>query len=504
MKKLLLFTIGAIYSIHTIAQTTYTVSPSGTNSGTSWKTIKLAMAAAVSGDIIEVSAGTFTESAIVWSLKSLTIKGAGMNQTIIDGGALNNIFVLDGAYTSNNTITIQDMTIQNGKKTSSAGTAIRLKNTGNALTTLNLTNLKIINNNGSGGVYASGAILTVTGCYITGNTQTSDATSAGGGITVTGLAGFPLIVSIKNSTIANNSSIGSGGAIAAICAANGSTGVTNSLTIENSTIYGNTVVTTANRTGSGVNFRTVTTSQTTAPTNNLTINYCTIANNTNTTGTGTGADGVSIDNSGAYATNLVMNNSIVMGNSGSATNASQVGTSNSDPSTLGKIAVPTAITNSIFGIISGGIWVTTVNNNKLDAIIGDLAFDAALSTDAVPVLKIGTTSIAKDYVTNNQLTSITTDELGFTRDAKPDAGAYENPIFSAINTVNLDANVKLNGRTIRIQGISGTVTIYNTIGEIIASQKIIENGLITINKPDVYIVKINTGDKLYNCKLLVR
>ena len=515
MKKLLLFTIGAICTMHVFAQTTYTVSPSGTNSGTSWTTIKGAMTVASTGDIIQVAAGTFTENTILWSKKDITIKGAGMSQTIIDGGGGNvSIFNFDAAYDASNTITIQDLTLQNALRTGNAGGAIRFNNTSanSSVPTLNLTNLKITGNsaNGGAGVYTVGVTLNVTGCYITGNTQAGIATGFGGGINANGLAGTGVNVTIKNSTIANNtcsSTGGNGGGVAVVCAANGSTAVTNSLTIENSTIYGNAVQA-SGKCGGGVYFKTITT-QTTAPVNNLTLKYCTIANNT--TSGGNGGDGVAV----YYTTNtcpttLVMHNSIVMGNSGSTSNQSQIGAISNNTNTKLAISADPTITNSIFGLLSGSNWVTVTNtfNNNTTAAIGDLAFAGTLSSDATPVLTIGTSSIAKDYVTsNNQLTSITTDELGTIRDVKPDAGAYENPTLTVTaiqNTMNLNEYIRLNSREINILGISGTVEVYNTIGEIIESQKIIENGLIVLNKPGVYIIKINKGDKVYIQKLLIK
>ncbi len=73
-------------------------------------------------------------------------------------------------------------------------------------------------------------------------------------------------------------------------------------------------------------------------------------------------------------------------------------------------------------------------SNKLDATIDDLAFPTldnnALSADATPVLKIGSASIAKNYVTTNAI-SLTKDQLGNTRDVSSDAGAYELPLVIA-------------------------------------------------------------------------
>jgi hypothetical protein len=107
MKKLLFFVVVTICATQIFSQTTYYVSSTGTGSGTSWKTVKAAIAAASSGDIIQLSAETFIEKNITWtSPKSLTIKGVGMNQTIIQADASTSItqasdcgvFKLDGSY----------------------------------------------------------------------------------------------------------------------------------------------------------------------------------------------------------------------------------------------------------------------------------------------------------------------------------------------------------------------------------------------------------------------
>jgi hypothetical protein len=369
-----------------------------------------------------------------------------MNQTVIQADASTlltqasdcGVFKLDGAYTSGTTITIQDMTIQNGYNSFSGG-GIRLVNTGTQANapTINLTNLKISANRGSygGGIYIQGAaLLTINGCNITGNSQTTTTTNIGGGIGVTPGTGNLATVTIKNSTISGNSSVGNGGGIAITCGGNGAnTSAVNSLWIENSTIYGNSINTSA-KIGAGIYYKTCGTTGNSAHTNNLTLNHCTIVSNT--TNAGTGGDGVCIDNSGGYATSVVMNNSIVIGNSGSTSNASQIGVNHLSISGNGKIT-NTGITNSIFGIISGGTWATTTTHNNLSAVVGDLAFAANLSTDATPVLKFGESSIARNYLASNLLLpGLTTDQLGNERVGYTDAGAYEFPNYIISGTTN--------------------------------------------------------------------
>jgi hypothetical protein len=54
MKKLLLFVAALICAAQVFSQTIYTVSSTGTSSGTSWTTVRSAIAAASSGDIIQI------------------------------------------------------------------------------------------------------------------------------------------------------------------------------------------------------------------------------------------------------------------------------------------------------------------------------------------------------------------------------------------------------------------------------------------------------------------
>jgi hypothetical protein len=517
MKKLLLFVAALICAAQVFSQTIYTVSSTGTSSGTSWTTVRSAIAAASSGDIIQIEAGTFTEKNILLNaVKSLTIKGAGVNQTIIQADATTTIaqandcsvFKLDGAYAAGITITIQDMTIQNGYNTYSGG-GIRFVNSGTQANapTINLTNLKIASNRGSygAGVYIQGAAaVTVDGCYIIGNTMTNSSNN-GGGIAVAPGNNYIANVIIRKSTIASNASLGNGGGVAILCGTNGSNVANHSLLIENSTIYGNSISTSA-KIGGGVYFKTCTSGQTTTPSFTLTMNHCTVANNTTIAGSTTstsGPDGVAIDNGGGYATSIVMNNSIIMGNSGSTgTNVSQIGTNNTSTSAnaLGKIT-NAGITNSIFGIIASGTWATTTTNNNLTAVVGDLAFEGSLSNDAVPVLKIGTGSIAKNYVSNNIL-SLTTDQLGNTRDTNPDAGAYELPNLGTSVKIQSHSNfVTVKNRELQFANVDGVIEVYTITGRLVKTQHN-ANSTILLNNSGLYIVKMNTAKGVRTQKII--
>ena len=494
MKKLILFVSATLWASQLFSVTTYTVSSTGTNSGTSWTTVKAAITAAASGDIIQITAGTFTEKNITLNaVKSLTIQGAGMNQTIIQADASTSItqasdcgvFKLDGTYTAGITITIQDMTIQNGYNSFSGG-GLRLTNTGTQANapTLNLTNLKISANRSTygGGIYIAGAaILNITACNITGNSMTNSS-NIGGGIAVSPGAGYVATVTIKNSTIAANSSLGNGSGIAVNCGANGTTAAANYLWIENSTIYGNSIGTAA-KIGAGVYFKTCTSGQTSVPTFTLTMNHCTIANNTTIAGSTTttsGPDGVAIENGGGYATTIVMNNSIIMGNNGSTgSNACQIGSNNTSTSTTanGKITASPVITNSIFGIIASGGWVAGANISHNDITgTATMAFAGSLSSDATPVLLIGSGSTAKDYVTTNLLSpALSTDQIGNSRSGLTDAGAYEYNASLAIAASAIGGSVS-SGTGNYASGATATLVATATGSNVFANWT--ENGVI--------------------------
>jgi len=503
MKKTILFVLAMICAmqLYSVTYAVYTVSSTGNNSGTSYTTIKAAITAAASGDTIKVAAETFTEKNITFPTissvvtpKSITIKGAGMSKTIVQAFATpfntaasnSSVFNLDGAYSSAITVTIQDMTIQNGY-TSSNGGGIRITKTGTVAPTLNLTNLKIANNNSvaGGGVYISGEVnLTINGCNITGNTMTS-STGQGGGIFIIPGTVYPVNATIKNSTISFNSSVSNGGGIMVLCGTNGATPVAHSLTLENTTIYKNSC-TVAAKLGGGIDFRMGGSGQTAIPTHTVTLNHCTVVGNT--TNAAAGADGVCFEN-GAYQVTLVMNNSIVMGNSGSTTNISQIGIAAASQLKLTNGGV----NNNIIGIITSGTWATGTNNTVctpattgsllMSTVLSNLAFPTldnnALSLDPTPVLLIGPTSSAKDYVATNSL-SLTTDQIGNQRDVTPDAGAYEYNASLAIAASSLGGSVT-SGTGNFASGASTTLVAAATGSNVFGNWT--ENGVVVSTNP---------------------
>jgi predicted outer membrane repeat protein len=83
----------------------------------SYTTIAKAITASKSGDVIVIAPGTYKENL---SLKSgVTLRGAGMGVTIIDGRAIGTVIYVTGAATPSTII--EDLTVTNGKNTNGAG-----------------------------------------------------------------------------------------------------------------------------------------------------------------------------------------------------------------------------------------------------------------------------------------------------------------------------------------------------------------------------------------------
>jgi len=120
-------------------------------------------------DDVTLGMGTFTLSAGELLITSdITITGAGVDQTFIDGATLDRIFNI-----TSGTVTISNLTIQNGSGTNGGG--MYVGSAGN----VTLTNVALINNAGSfgGAIYNDTGILTLIDVTIDSNT----VTASGGG-----------------------------------------------------------------------------------------------------------------------------------------------------------------------------------------------------------------------------------------------------------------------------------------------------------------------------------
>jgi hypothetical protein len=221
---------------------------------TACKTIGHAISFASSGDSISVAAATYTENLTIGL--NLTILGSSAQTTIIDGGGVNTVVTNSN---SSARVTLSQLTIrhgfaQNGGGIYSSGALIinqcvisgnSAKNSGRAsgggiytAGALSIHTSSISGNsvqagtaNGvayGGGIYASGLTIINTST-ISGNSAIGVVDGGGGGIFSSGAT-----LTINNSTISQNSvgnansEGGSGGGI-----------VANTLTINNSTVSGN-------------------------------------------------------------------------------------------------------------------------------------------------------------------------------------------------------------------------------------------------------------------------
>ena len=449
MKKLLFLAAVVLFTTQAFSGTTITVRTDGSGN---YSTIAAAITASADGDIIDVL-GTFTESGLTVT-KGITIQGHGFANTIVQGNSTtpalsnyatltkNSVFSIISTAGMNINVTLKNMTIKNGVSATStpkAGGLTISKITG----LVTLSGLKIVDNygysssNGSapGGLICAGSNLNIDHCWITGNTA-SDTNSHGGGMqlqTDTG-TGYNGVVNIRNTSISGNHCTGTnsyGGGIAIITASGTATGKNIEVLVENSTIYGND----SKQIGNGIYVKNVilTAAGTGFGTTNcaakLTVNHCTIANNSSSR-TSTQSYGITFDSGGTGKTVFSMNNCIVMGNysTADALNTAATTTANQISAATTFDNITGCITNSITkgGAFTGLTGYNVKNGGTSPYNYTGLAFDSGLSSDSIPVLKIGAGSSAIGFVTNNILTALTTDQLGNSRVANTDAGAYES------------------------------------------------------------------------------
>lgn len=232
-------------------------------------------------------------------LVSMTIAGAGSGNTIIDGNATDRVFHIHNG----STVTLENMTIQNGDTQNSGedGGGILAESSapltilscvidGNSAldrggglyvdgSTLNITNSTMSGNsanNRAGGLNLQDCNTTINGSTISGNICTNNRA---GGMYVYAEFGDAMLT-INNSTISGNTAGGSyGGGIAIL----GIQGRTMTSEITNSTISGNF----ASTNGGGI----LLLQGASAGTAILNLNYCTITGNTCSTNTGSNSNG---------------------------------------------------------------------------------------------------------------------------------------------------------------------------------------------------------------------
>jgi len=202
-------------------------------SGGDYSTIAAGISNAGSGDILELSAETFTETNTI--NKDLVIIGQDAETTIVQANA-NQLYASYPVFIINTglSVTIKNVTIQNGNnKTSTGGGGIY-----SGSDELTIMNSKIINNtcskSGGGGIYIYSGTLSLNNCTISNNSvKETTGNARGGGLNIYNVTETEII----NSTISGNTcestimNVSQGGGIS----------IWNGITrIINSTISGNT------------------------------------------------------------------------------------------------------------------------------------------------------------------------------------------------------------------------------------------------------------------------
>jgi len=244
---ILIFTVISFFSI-TLAQTTNyyvdnhlgidTLANGTAPDSLAWKTVAYAVSHVANPTtdsiIINISAGTYNlasnEIDINRSFLNLTLIGAGIDTTIVEADSnltvsKSRVFEILGG----NNVTIERMTIQNGKVSNSGGGIL------NSSGTLKINYCKIYNNY-SGSIGYGGGIANISGNLTIDNTtidnNNAPDTCLGGGIgTIDG------ITNVNNSTISNNSSVSGGGIAIIAYSSNTLFNITNSTISQNVATY---------------------------------------------------------------------------------------------------------------------------------------------------------------------------------------------------------------------------------------------------------------------------
>ena len=258
-------------------------------------TIQAAIDAAISGDVVQIAAGTY-QGPVDLKGKAITVRGTADASTVMVVGG-------DGVLrcTTNETqnTLIENLTISGGSASAISGGGIRCVGS-----SPNIRSCRIVANTAAqgGGVYFEGGAPTMSNCLIAANTASSGST-AGGGMLIAGAAarvtdclvtGNQLTLSVGNTC---GSAIGGG-----ICITGSS-----AVTLERTTVISNQTIVSASSAcctnqGAGVYFG--------APCN---VTSCVIRENSNS--------GCGGNVSGAYfaVSSVYMQSSRICGNTGTQT-----------------------------------------------------------------------------------------------------------------------------------------------------------------------------------------
>ncbi|MDR3547728.1 MAG: choice-of-anchor Q domain-containing protein [Candidatus Pacebacteria bacterium] len=421
------------------------------SSGSPYATFTKAYEAASSGDTINLT-GTFdwanageTDSASGAGMtlaKDLTIVGQGESSTIVEGysadtGGDRTVFTIN----SGTTVTMENLTIQNGYAAYAGSTGGGITNNG----TLTLDNVDVTNNtfsytgdyHGAGGIYTGiGSTLTLATSTVANNTF-DGAFYGAGGIYVEGDVGGATVV-IQASTISGNSAQSTSPSSYPDSYAEPAGGIASfrgALTLTDSTISGNYT----NAYGGGMNLYDDYGYGPTIITNS------TIANNTADQGDG----GIlyTFVNEGDGTNGLWVKNSIIAYNIGAIGAEDDYHAYNS---TSGDFTMDDGY--NIVGISTNKTWNATGDITSLTGLglAGSVAVNGA--TNGVETLALSADSTAingGDSADNDGVPVPGVDERGLYRNSLVDIGAYEyagllvspNPATTGGSLVNVAHSV---------------------------------------------------------------
>jgi hypothetical protein len=507
MKQIITFLLLAVFTTVLSAQTVNILGdPYG---GNPYTTIADAIFAANDGDVILIT-GVHTES-IAFN-KSITLRGTDPTTDIIqaaatassDGSGSRVINISRAEVTDVLTITIENLGVRHGNDANNGGGINVDKVTGQ----LTLKNLIIENNHtdkNGGGVNIAGTNANIIECTIQNNTATLD----GGGIAAAPNDGAPIHCDVNMEQSLIDSNIGrNGGGIYLNGNKTFGDAYKIDLRIENSTISNNSTTSGTSGAGGGAIWSKAaiwtveeggdgTSSNTT-----LSLVHATVYNNTHSSAVKNG-----LNFTGDTTVNFSAYNSIIV----TADVASQKALSLAGANTINMV-------NCILGGLDGaagslGVIDDVAKNNKK----GKTATFAGLSSSGLSdeggptlVLAISDGSNADDYCTATPGISLpTVDQRGYTREATPDAGAYEFGGTLSLETPIVLSNVKVYpnpaSEFVYVEGINQieSIEVFSVLG-------VLEKTIIGKNYLDtselssgIYLLKIENNSSSITKRLVV-